>query len=32
LKPNAGLGREGSKWGLDEYLEYKYVMLGLGAP
>ena len=28
----SGLGREGSKWGMDEYLETKYVCLGLGAP
>ena len=28
----SGLGREGSKWGLDEYLETKYVCLGLGNP
>ena len=28
----SGLGREGSKWGLDEYLETKYVCLGLGSP
>lgn len=32
LGRGAGLGREGSRWGLDEYLEQKYIMLGLGAP
>jgi len=26
----SGLGREGSKFGLDEYLEVKYICLGLG--
>ena len=25
----SGLGREGSKYGLDEFLEVKYVCLGL---
>ena len=25
----SGLGREGSTWGIDEYLEMKYVCLGL---
>jgi succinate-semialdehyde dehydrogenase/glutarate-semialdehyde dehydrogenase len=25
----SGLGREGSSWGIDEYLEMKYVCLGL---
>jgi len=25
----SGLGREGSAWGMDEYLEMKYVCLGL---
>jgi len=25
----SGLGREGSIWGMDEYLEMKYVCLGL---
>ncbi len=25
----SGLGREGSVWGMDEYLEMKYVCLGL---
>ena len=25
----SGLGREGSKYGMDEYLEQKYVCLGL---
>jgi succinate-semialdehyde dehydrogenase / glutarate-semialdehyde dehydrogenase len=24
----SGLGREGSKYGLDEYLETKYMMMG----
>jgi acyl-CoA reductase-like NAD-dependent aldehyde dehydrogenase len=24
----SGLGREGSKYGLDEYLETKYLMMG----
>ena len=28
----SGMGREGSKYGLDEYLEIKYVCLGLGKP
>lgn len=28
----SGLGREGSKWGMDEYLEHKYVCLGIGNP
>jgi len=28
----SGIGREGSQWGLDEYLEIKYVCLGLGKP
>ena len=29
---SSGLGREGSKYGLEEYLEIKYVLLGgLGA-
>jgi succinate-semialdehyde dehydrogenase/glutarate-semialdehyde dehydrogenase len=26
---NSGLGREGGKWGLDEYLDIKYVSMGL---
>ena len=25
----SGLGREGSSWGIDEYLEMKYICLGL---
>jgi succinate-semialdehyde dehydrogenase / glutarate-semialdehyde dehydrogenase len=25
----SGLGREGSIWGMDEYLEMKYVCVGL---
>jgi succinate-semialdehyde dehydrogenase/glutarate-semialdehyde dehydrogenase len=25
----SGLGREGSSWGIDEYLEMKYVCIGL---
>ena len=25
----SGLGREGSSWGMDEYLEMKYVCIGL---
>ncbi|MFZ4119769.1 MAG: aldehyde dehydrogenase family protein, partial [Polynucleobacter sp.] len=25
----SGLGREGSVWGMDEYLEMKYVCVGL---
>ena len=25
---NSGLGREGSKYGIDEYLEIKYVCIG----
>jgi succinate-semialdehyde dehydrogenase/glutarate-semialdehyde dehydrogenase len=25
----SGLGREGSSWGIDEYLEMKYVCLGI---
>ena len=25
---SSGLGREGSKYGLEEYLEIKYVLLG----
>ena len=25
----SGLGREGSSWGIDEYLEMKYVCVGL---
>jgi succinate-semialdehyde dehydrogenase/glutarate-semialdehyde dehydrogenase len=25
----SGLGREGGVWGIDEYLEMKYVCLGL---
>jgi succinate-semialdehyde dehydrogenase / glutarate-semialdehyde dehydrogenase len=24
----SGLGREGSKYGIDEYLEVKYILLG----
>jgi succinate-semialdehyde dehydrogenase/glutarate-semialdehyde dehydrogenase len=28
----SGIGREGSQWGLDEYLELKYLCLGLGKP
>jgi len=27
----SGIGREGGKWGLDEYLEIKYVSVGVGA-
>lgn len=26
----SGIGREGGPYGLDEYLEYKYVCMGLG--
>lgn len=26
----SGLGREGGSWGIDEYLEVKYVCMGLG--
>ena len=26
----SGIGREGSRYGMDDYLELKYVMLGLG--
>jgi succinate-semialdehyde dehydrogenase/glutarate-semialdehyde dehydrogenase len=26
---SSGLGREGSKYGLDEYLEIKYLCLGI---
>lgn len=28
----SGFGREGSKYGIDEYLEVKYVCLGMGEP
>jgi succinate-semialdehyde dehydrogenase/glutarate-semialdehyde dehydrogenase len=28
-RKRSGLGREGGKWGLEEYLEVKYVSLGL---
>ncbi len=28
----SGLGREGSRYGIEEYLEIKYVCLGLGTP
>mmetsp|Transcript_36924 Transcript_36924/g.83259 ORF Transcript_36924/g.83259 Transcript_36924/m.83259 type:complete len:500 (-) Transcript_36924:75-1574(-) len=28
----SGLGREGSKFGIEEYLEMKYICLGLGKP
>eukprot|EP00293_Proteomonas_sulcata_P020183 CAMPEP_0184314902 /NCGR_PEP_ID=MMETSP1049-20130417/78366_1 /TAXON_ID=77928 /ORGANISM="Proteomonas sulcata, Strain CCMP704" /LENGTH=99 /DNA_ID=CAMNT_0026633091 /DNA_START=19 /DNA_END=318 /DNA_ORIENTATION=- len=28
----SGLGREGSHYGLDDYLELKYICLGLGDP
>jgi succinate-semialdehyde dehydrogenase/glutarate-semialdehyde dehydrogenase len=27
----SGLGREGSRHGIDEYLEMKYVCIGLGS-
>ncbi|MFW6124610.1 MAG: aldehyde dehydrogenase family protein, partial [Pirellulales bacterium] len=26
----SGIGREGGPWGLDEYLEIKYVSMGIG--
>ena len=26
----SGIGREGGSYGLDDYLEYKYVCMGLG--
>jgi succinate-semialdehyde dehydrogenase/glutarate-semialdehyde dehydrogenase len=26
----SGLGREGGHWGLEEYLETKYICMGLG--
>eukprot|EP00285_Hemiselmis_virescens_P004646 CAMPEP_0173416098 /NCGR_PEP_ID=MMETSP1356-20130122/85219_1 /TAXON_ID=77927 ORGANISM="Hemiselmis virescens, Strain PCC157" /NCGR_SAMPLE_ID=MMETSP1356 /ASSEMBLY_ACC=CAM_ASM_000847 /LENGTH=504 /DNA_ID=CAMNT_0014378399 /DNA_START=150 /DNA_END=1664 /DNA_ORIENTATION=- len=28
----SGLGREGSRWGMEEYTELKYVCLGIGKP
>ena len=28
---NSGLGREGSKYGIDEFLEIKFVCIGMGA-
>jgi len=26
----SGIGREGGPWGIDEYLETKYISLGIG--
>lgn len=28
----SGMGREGSRWGMDEYTELKYVCMGIGNP
>ena len=29
---NSGVGREGGKWGIDEYLDVQYVSIALSTP